>query len=346
MDARILVVDDSAFMRKIISNQIAAIEGLMVVGTARNGEDALRKTELLQPDALTLDVSMPGMDGIETVQRLRQRHSMPIFMLSSLTDQQTTMEALEAGATDFLEKPQNLLEEPHAFQKELAEKVLSVLQARRPEKPNPASLTSESSLVSRRPGREKAAAVVIGASTGGPGVLMQLVRSLPKGLAVPVFIVQHMPVGFTASFAGRLNANAKVPVREAKDGETILAGHVYVAPGDFHMQIEGRVIRLSQTDKVHGVRPAVDLLFESAAKTYGANTIAIVLTGMGKDGTQGLRAVKAAGGRTIVQEEASCVVYGMPGSAMKAGVVDQCASIPKLCHLLQEGVKVQDDTTI
>lgn len=337
MDARILVVDDSAFMRKIISAQIAAVEGLMVVGTARDGQDAIRKTKLLRPDAITLDVSMPQMDGIETVQYLRRQYSMPIFMLSSHSDQQTTMLALEAGATDFLEKPQNLMAEGNSFQKELAKKLLSVLHNKQQEKS-----VSSSHLPINAPILEGMAAVVMGASTGGPGVLMQLIQSLPADLAIPVFIVQHMPEGFTASFAARLDANAKVSVKEAKDGEAIKPGHVYVAPGDYHMQIAGNMIRLSQEKKLHGVRPAVDILFESAVQEYGGHITAIILSGMGKDGTRGMQAVKAAGGRTIVQDEASCVVYGMPGSAMKAGVVDYCADIPELCRLLQEGLEVNE----
>lgn len=331
MDARILVVDDSAFMRKIISDKIASVEGLVVIATARNGEDAVKKAEELRPDAITLDVNMPKMNGIEAVKQIRRNSTVPIFMLSSLADQQTTMEALEAGATDFIQKPLDLRDNSEKFQKELATTILPVLKKQQQES---ASVVSSSLQHLDR----KMKAAVIGASTGGPGVVMQLIRTLPDNLSFPIFVVQHMPEGFTASFAARLDDNAKVVVREARDQERIVPGRVYIAPGNYHMLVRDGLIHLVKTPKLHGVRPAVDILFESAAEEYGADLLAVILTGMGKDGTQGMRKIKEKGGSTIAQDEASSVVYGMPGNALKAGVVDICVDIPDICRLLREGM--------
>lgn len=330
MAVRILVVDDSAFMRKILSAQINNIDGFEVVATAVNGETALQKLAIYQPDAITLDVEMPGMNGLETVRRIREKSDVPVFMLSSLQGKDITIQALESGATDFIEKPKNLRENPDSFQKELASHIRAIFQKK------------ESQTEPIRPikkvciDNKRFKAVVIGASTGGPRALLEVISKLPKDLAVPVFIVQHMPEGFTNSFAQRLNQNAPVPVKEAEQGEKIIPGTVYLAPGNYHMSLANDGIVLTQSQKVNGVRPAVDILFHSAAYKYNKQLLAIIMTGMGKDGTLGMEVVKAKGGCTVAQNEASCVVYGMPGNAVKAGVVDVISDLDEMTKILND----------
>lgn len=330
MAIRILVVDDSAFMRKILSAQINSIEGFEVVATAVNGETAIQKIAIFKPDAITLDVEMPGMNGLETVRRIRETSNIPVFMLSSLQGKDITIQALESGATDFIEKPKNIRDNPDSFKKELASHIRAVFQ-KKELKIEPVRPIKKVSIENRR-----FKAVVIGASTGGPRALLEVIRKLPKNLAVPVFIVQHMPEGFTSSFAERLNQNTAVPVKEAEHREKIVPGTVYLAPGNYHMALENDEIILTQTEKVNGVRPAVDILFHSAAQKYADNLLAIVMTGMGKDGTAGMEVVKAKGGCTVAQSEASCVVYGMPGHAVKAGVVDVISDLNDITKILND----------
>lgn len=330
MPIRILVVDDSAFMRKILSAQMNSIEGFEVVATAINGEIALQKMDMYKPDVITLDVEMPGMNGLETVKRIREKSDIPVFMLSSLQGMDITIQALESGATDFIEKPKNIRENPDAFRNELASHIRAVFQ-RKDRKIAEVKVHEKKSV-----NDTTFNAIAIGASTGGPRALMQVIGSLPKNLAIPVFIVQHMPEGFTHSFAQRLDQHAAVRVKEAEHQETIMPGIVYLAPGNYHMAIEQNVIQLSQTEKLNGVRPAVDILFESAAKKYTTNLLAIVMTGMGKDGTIGMAHVKASGGRTVAQDEESSIVYGMPGSAVKAGVVDAIYDLNEIAILLND----------
>lgn len=330
MPIRILVVDDSAFMRKILSAQMNSIEGFEVVATAINGEIALQKMDMYKPDVITLDVEMPGMNGLETVKRIREKSDIPVFMLSSLQGMDITIQALESGATDFIEKPKNIRENPDAFRNELASHIRAVFQ-RKDRKIAEVKVHEKKSV-----NDTTFNAIAIGASTGGPRALMQVIGSLPKNLAIPVFIVQHMPEGFTHSFAQRLDQHAAVRVKEAEHQETIMPGIVYLAPGNYHMAIEQNVIQLSQTEKLNGVRPAVDILFESAAKKYTTNLLAIVMTGMGKDGTIGMVHVKASGGRTVAQDEESSIVYGMPGSAVKAGVVDAIYDLNEIAILLND----------
>lgn len=333
MATRILVVDDSAFMRKILTEQISAINGFEVIGTARSGEDALNKMALLRPDIITLDVEMPGMNGLETVKKIRKISDLPVFMLSSLQGKEITIAALESGATDFIEKPQNLRENAAEFQRQLAYHLKSVLQKDEDDSGAKKEFTpaNEADILD-----QAYKAIVIGASTGGPRALMQLVQAIPSTLAIPIFIVQHMPEGFTASFAKRLNDSAQVPVKEASHLEKIQAGTVYVAPGNYHMHIHQDELFLTQTEKRNGVRPAVDHLFESAAPLYKNRLLSVILTGMGKDGTQGMQAVKEAGGYTLAQNKESCVVYGMPGSAVDAGVVDVCVHLNCISDIINK----------
>lgn len=331
---KILVVDDSAFMRKIITEQINKISGFEVVATAHDGEASLWKIERFKPDAITLDVEMPGMNGLETLKKIREKWDIPVFMLSSVQEQDITIAALEAGAIDFIEKPKNLRERPREFQEELTQHLEAVFKTRSRkvrDKQSNEPLTQTNSIP-----RVKKEAVVIGASTGGPKALIEIIECLPQDLSLPIFIVQHMPKGFTTSFAKRLNNHTKRPVVEAKNGEPIIPGTIYLAPGDYHMVIDGKFIRLTQGPKVQRMRPAVDVLFESAVKRYGSNLLAVVLTGMGSDGTEGMQMVKDVGGHTIAQNEESCVVYGMPGNAVAAGVVDMSADLKTIGEIINE----------
>lgn len=347
MTARILVVDDSAFMRKVISEQISAVEGLTVAGTASNGEVALKKIPLLQPDAVTLDIEMPGMNGLEVLKQIREQYAIPVFMLSSSSEREMTIRALEAGAADFIEKPHNLLQQAEVFREELAMKMQSIWKKNLTEK-NSESADVEAEAFSHmegngweRLGDLDPRVVVIGASTGGPRILLQIIKSIPAAYPYPVLIVQHMPSGFTASFAERLNQAAKIPVLEVKGGEEVEAGKVYLAPGDYHMAIQGNRITLNQASKIHGVRPAVDVLFESAAESYDSSILGVILTGMGKDGTEGFRRIKKKGGKTIAQNRETSTVYGMPGNAMKAGVVDVSTDVQGIVCILNNLMKVK-----
>ena len=345
MDARILIVDDSAFMRKVLSEQVAAVKGLTVIGTAINGEGALRKISLLQPDAITLDVEMPGMNGLEVVKKLRETSDIPVFMISSSSGSEITIRALEAGATDFIEKPTNILKEAKNFQKELSLKMGSLLDKKKQHLETTIKGNADKNScmeLSKDLDGFSPTAIVIGASTGGPRVLLEIIKGIPANFPYPVLLVQHMPAGFTASFAKRLNDSAHIPVLEAQGGEQVEPGKAYLAPGDYHMTIEDYKIHLDQKNKIHGVRPAVDYLFESAVEQYQSGVLGIILTGMGRDGTKGMQDIKAHYGATLAQDKESCTVYGMPGSAVKAGVVDFSTDVQGITCILNKLVKVKE----
>jgi len=336
MAIRLLVVDDSAFMRKVVADAALEIPGVELAGIARNGEDALEAIERLKPDLVTLDIEMPKMNGLEALKIIKERYpELPVVMLSaySKSGSAVTMEALDLGALDFIEKSPDKMNDLRAS---LEGKVL-VAQALKERKEDKVFQP-----LAKRPEVKKqddVQALVIGASTGGPKVLFEIVQALPENLFIPVFIVQHMPKGFTASFAERLNSGCKLKVVEAQDQMPVNPGVVYVAPGDFHMTVDGHRIRLDEKPKIHGVRPAADPLFFSAAKVYGPGLMGIILTGMGKDGGQGLLAVKEAGGTTYVQARESCVVYGMPGHALALGAVEEVLTLPEIKEKMKRIVK-------
>lgn len=341
MGIKVLVVDDSPFMRKIITEMIAEVPGLEVSGTARNGRDALKSIPVFKPDIVTLDIEMPGLNGLETLEIIKQDFDIPVVMMSSHSGEAITIEALELGAMDFIEKPIDLKNQKEEFKKEIEKKIKILFE------PNsfsaleklPASKLIRDELKKEIP--DKVKAIVIGASTGGPKALLHLVERFPEELNVPVFIVQHMPKGFTASFAERLNMKAKVPVVEAQAGMEIKKGTVYLAPGDYHMTLAQNKIKLSSTPKILGVRPAVDYLFQSAAENYGAELVGAILTGMGHDGSQGMVEIKRRNGFTLAQNQETSVVYGMPGNAVKKGVVDQVASLAELSDILNWIIRVR-----
>ena len=336
MTIKLLVVDDSAFMRKIISDTIKEVDGVEVVGIARNGSDALEVIPKLQPDIITLDIEMPKLNGIETLKRIKEDFRIPVIMLSSNNKSYVTIEALELGALDFIEKPVDLTANLFEFRNELELKIKSVYNAKAY-----ADKILNDDLCCSKSKCNDVKAVVIGASTGGPRALVYIVSRLPEKIKLPIFITQHMPKGFTSSLAERMDNESKISVVEASDGMVINKNTVYLAPGDLHMYLEGDKIRLNSNAKLHGVRPAVDYLFKTAAEKYQRNLLGIILTGMGKDGSDGMVAIKDHGGYNIAQSQESCVVYGMPGSAVSKGVVDEILDLESISTRLNQLVRVR-----
>lgn len=333
MEINILLVDDSAFMRQILKEKISEIDGLNVIATARNSQEAFQKIKQFNPDLITLDIEMPGMNGLETLKVIKESCDIPVMMMSSLSGKEITIEALEAGAIDFIEKPSDIRNQGESFKKQI-EAVMKQFFNRTQEMTNPRMNDEES--LSAKPRPNAVRALAIGASTGGPRALLQVMKDLPEGINVPIFIVQHMPKGFTASFAQRMDSVSSVQVVEAYDGMPVEGGKAYIAPGDYHMIVKNRRIHLSQTDKIHGVRPAVDHLFSSAAESYGSRLIGVVLTGMGKDGTEGLKKIKSNGGYTFAQDKESSLVFGMPGNAIRNNVIDEVVNLEQLTDALNQ----------
>ncbi|MHA7631915.1 chemotaxis-specific protein-glutamate methyltransferase CheB [Corallococcus sp. M7] len=348
---RVLVVDDAAVVRRQVSLLLGAAPGLEVVATAPNGRIALAKVEQLQPDVVLLDLEMPELDGLETLKLLRQRApELPVVMFSALTERGgvLTLEALALGARDYVTKPtsaggMNITVE--AVRDELVRK-LKALNVRAPST-TPSPVTREPPSRPRTPARVEA--IVVGASTGGPGALVRLVSALPADLPVPVFIVQHMPPLFTRLLAERLQGVTPLTVREAVTGAAVQAGEVWVAPGDFHLAVcrDATGVRLltHQGPAENACRPAVDLLFRSAAEVYGAGVLAAVLTGMGQDGLRGCRRVIEAGGQVVVQDQASCVVGSMPGAVEQAGLADAVVPLDALALELARRVDARGRRT-
>jgi two-component system, chemotaxis family, protein-glutamate methylesterase/glutaminase len=331
---RVLVVDDSAFVRQALTRMLSAASGMEVVGTAVDGQDGLEKVLLLRPDVVTLDVKMPRLGGLEALQQIMERCPTPVLLLSSLTSEgaDITLRGLELGAVDFIDKSSvqgnmNLLN----IAKELVAKVRALAGAPRrrllPPVSTPAVLPS-------RP-REAAApaeVVAIGTSTGGPPALQRIIPRLPAAFAGTILVVQHMPVGFTRSLAERLDQRSMLPVREAEDGEPLVPGQVLIAPAGRHLKVRRRgsqAPRVWLDDEPLAAlhRPSVDVLMSSVARAYGPRVLGIVLTGMGTDGVEGLRAIRAAGGRTLAESEESCVIYGMPKAALEAGVAERAVPL-------------------
>lgn len=334
MTIKLMIVDDSAFMRKIIGDSVEDIRGIEVAGIARNGLDALEKIDIIKPDVITLDIEMPKLNGIETLKEIKKKYKMPVIMLSSIRKTEVTFEALELGALDFIEKPENLNQNLEEFKQELELKINSLINSKN-------DIKKEKKPKTPNKGVGSVNAVVIGSSTGGPKALVYLMENLPKEINIPIFIVQHMPKGFTLSFAERLDKLTTAKVVEAKDNMRIEGGKIYLAPGDFHLRIEGSIIKLTKEDKIHGVRPAVDYLFQTASETYREKLVGIILTGMGKDGTNGMKSIKHFGGLTIAQDESSSVVFGMPGSAIAKGVVDEVLSLEDISKTLNNILRMR-----
>lgn len=333
MSIKVLIVDDSALMRKVLGNIVQEIEGLDLIDTARNGKDALKIMERIKPDIVTLDVEMPVLNGIDTLEKIKSTYDIPVIMLSAKSNQKTTIQALEIGAVDFIEKPVNIQQNWALFKDDLEKRIKAHFIEQKPI----AKQALKKSTIDI-PKTKAIEAIVIGASTGGPRALLSIIRTFPKNLRVPVFIVQHMPAAFTASFAKRLDTSSNVDVMEVVEGQKIEPGKVYLAPGGKHMVIENNRLLLNEELKIHGVRPAVDFLFQSAAQRYQNHLIGVILTGMGNDGVEGCRHVKEAGGYVITQDKESSIVYGMPRNAAEKGYSDRIANLTEISDMLNRMV--------
>jgi two-component system chemotaxis response regulator CheB len=327
---RIVVADDSRLMRRLLSDALGR-QGFDVVATAADGDEALAACSEHRPDALTLDLAMPGLDGIGVLRALRagQAAPVPVVVVSAFSPSHgaRAVDALAEGAFDLVPKPA-FGESMAEFTTELARKVDAAAHSGRVRRP-------AAGLPVRRGGHRPVAAgkrvVVIACSTGGPKALGELIPQLPSPLGAGVAIVQHMPAGFTASLAGRLNAASALTVTEARGGETLSPTTALLAPGGAHLRIAGdRQARLSDEDPVGGLRPRADFTIADAAGIYGSRTVLVVLTGMGRDGLDGARAVKAAGGRVLVEAESTCTVYGMPRAVAEAGLADEVLPLDEL----------------
>lgn len=328
---KVLLADDSAFMRKVLSDIIANFADISVTKIVRNGALAVEAVKQTSFDVVILDVEMPVMDGLRALKAIKATTTIPVIMLSALSNQALTIAALEAGAFDFIEKPTNLHQIESLWLSMFAAQIRASTQTSIHQ---PLALSVQA-LPGTPPWVGSPKVIVIGASTGGPKALLHLIQSLPPQITIPILIVQHMPKGFTSHFANRLNEFTTNQVYEATDGMH-LEKAIYLAPGDYHMELEDGLIKLNQAAKMHGTRPAVDYLFKSAAKQYGSQVTAILLTGMGRDGAEGMAMVKKMGGYNIVQDEATCVVYGMPKSAMALKVVDEKLSLAAIGTKLKQ----------
>lgn len=347
MTTRVLVIDDSAVMRKLLVELINSAPDIEAVGSAPDAHSARDLIKTLNPDVLTLDVQMPKMDGIEFLERLMRLRPMPVVMVSSFTEagSETTLRALELGAVDFIGKPRmDSAQSTEDYAQELQEKIRAAhgARVRRSAPPVSASVTASAPIArviappptvahpSSRSVQAGSRIIFVGASTGGTEALKDFLLGIPADCP-PILIVQHMPETFTASFAKRLDTLCPPRVIEAQGGERLESGCVYVAPGHSHLTIKrgvtGYVTELLKTPPVNRHRPSVDVLFDSAAELIGRHALGIILTGMGKDGAQGLLRMREAGARTFGQDEASCVVYGMPREAALVGAVEEVVAL-------------------
>ncbi len=348
---RVLIVDDSAFMRFTIAKRLSETPGIVVVGSAHNGEEALALIPNTKPDVITMDVEMPGMDGLTTLRQIMVNNPRPVIMLSSLTTQgaNETVQALTLGAVDFVAKPtakaniESIMEEVIAKIRRAARvRVYPVSNLQRSDAPSfTQPSTKKTQAVLTRPLRQNDKVVVIGSSTGGPRALNTVVPQLPSDLPAALLIVQHMPVGFTRSLAERLDNVSKLAIKEAAPGDRLEVGRGLLAPGGFHMMVDANgQITLNQNPPVHGVRPAVDVTMTSAVQRYGAATVAVILTGMGSDGTTGARLVHSAGGHVIAEDESTSVVWGMPRSVVEAGAANQVVPLPDVAAAIDKIVRL------
>jgi two-component system chemotaxis response regulator CheB len=326
---RVLVVDDSAFVRKAVERMLGTADDIEVVGFAADGEEGLARARELRPDVVTLDIRMPKLGGLETLERLMAEQPVPVLLLSTLTQEgaEVTLRGLELGALDFVDKssvqPMNML----SLAEELVAKIRALGGARvRPRlRPAPSSAGGLAA---------PAECVVIAASTGGPAALQTVVGALPAGFPAAVLLVQHIPRGFTRSLAERLDARSALPVREARDGEPVKPGSVLVAPAGIHSRVvrRGGRVELALEEEPRGAlhRPSADVLMASTAEVFGAAAVGVVLTGMGSDGTEGLRAIRDEGGLTLAESEETSVIYGMPKAAIEAGVVERVVPLERV----------------
>ncbi|NMZ48399.1 protein-glutamate methylesterase/protein-glutamine glutaminase [Pseudomonas poae] len=374
MAVKVLVVDDSGFFRRRVSEILSADPSIQVVGTATNGKEAIDQAIALKPDVITMDYEMPMMDGITAVRHIMQRCPTAVLMFSSLTHEgaRVTLDALDAGAVDFLPKNfEDISRNPEKVKQMLCEKVHSIARSNRRSlssapapaaapvapagssfhRPAPAPTTRPAPAAPARnpapgahahthssaPKRKAYKLVAIGTSTGGPVALQRVLTQLPANFPAPIVLIQHMPAAFTKAFAERLDKLCRISVKEAEDGDILRPGLALLAPGGKQMMVDGRgAIKILPGDERLNYKPCVDITFGSAAKSYGDKVLAVVLTGMGADGREGARLLKQGGSAIWAQDEASCVIYGMPMAIVKADLADAVYSLDDIGRHLVE----------
>lgn len=372
MAVKVLVVDDSGFFRRRVSEILSADSNIQVVGTATNGKEAIDQALALKPDVITMDYEMPMMDGITAVRHIMQRCPTPVLMFSSLTHEgaRVTLDALDAGAVDFLPKNfEDISRNPEKVKQLLCEKILSISRSNRristytapppvaapaptpapssvgnygsnvPARPAPAPIPARAAHAPSSPAPKRKAykLVAIGTSTGGPVALQRVLTQLPANFPAPIVLIQHMPAAFTKAFAERLDKLCRISVKEAEDGDILRPGLALLAPGGKQMMIDGRgAVKILPGDERLNYKPCVDITFGSAAKSYGDKVLAVVLTGMGADGREGARLLKQGGSSIWAQDEASCVIYGMPMAIVKAELADAVYSLDDIGRHLVE----------
>ncbi|WP_341304995.1 chemotaxis response regulator protein-glutamate methylesterase [Pseudomonas sp. TMP25] len=350
MVVKVLVVDDSGFFRRRVSEILSADPNIQVIGTATNGREAIEQAQALKPDVITMDYEMPMMDGITAVRNIMQRCPTPVLMFSSLTHEgaRVTLDALEAGAVDFLPKNfEDISRNPERVKQLLCEKIHTIARSNRrslspPPIATPASqakpavraapapaaqlrpaVASAPTASSAAPKRKSYKLVAIGTSTGGPVALQRVLTQLPANFPSPIVLIQHMPAAFTKAFAERLDKLCRINVKEAEDGDVLRPGLALLAPGGKQMMVDARgVVKILPGDERLNYKPCVDITFGSVAKSYADKVLAVVLTGMGADGREGARLLKQCGSQVWAQDEASCVIYGMPMAIVKANLAD------------------------
>ena len=353
---KVLVVDDSAFIRTIVSDILSSDSQIEVVATARDGQEAIEKVTELHPDVVTLDVEMPRLDGLAALGYIMSECPAPVVMLSAYTrsGSETTLKALEYGAVDFVLKPSGpASSDIREVGEELLAKVkiAAAVDVKKLKFLLPKSTVTRHKLKSVTTRGEKV--IAVGSSTGGPQALTEILPKFPGDIPAGLLIVQHMPAGFTKSFAQRLNDISMIKVKEAEEGDIVRPGQALIAPGDYHMFVQSPsavnnegsavdvsrepiTIGLNQGPRLHGVRPSVNIMMESIASQYGKNSIGVLLTGMGSDGAQGMKLIKEKLGKTIAEDQSSCVVYGMPKAAIDAGVVDKVVTLSQVVEAILE----------
>ena len=337
---RVLVVDDSALMRKLIPQMIERDGSIQVVGTAMDGEFALEKLPELKPDVVTLDLDMPRMDGMETLRKIMRKDPKPVIVVSahSKDGALATFKALSFGAMDFVTKPHDPTSHMDQIAFELITKIKAAAKSQIVKFPAPLPKPRKTRSTAHH-GEAPTKVVAIGVSTGGPQALHYVLSQLPADFPGTILIVQHMPEGFTEMFAKRLDETCAVEVKEAKSGDLLVPGRVLVCPGNKHMKVKrmplGDIVLLNDAEKVNGHRPSADVLLQSVATEFGDRALGVLMTGMGEDGAEGLGAIKDSGGSTIAQAEESCVVYGMPRAAVERGYAQRIVTLDLMANTLQ-----------
>lgn len=339
---RVLVVDDSALMRKLIPEILATDKSIQVVGTAMDGSFGLKKIEELKPQVVTLDLEMPGMGGLDMLKEIMRRHQLPVIVVSSHSTQgaSVTLKALSMGAFDFVAKPADVSGCMPEIAAELISKIKAAAQSRGivPRPAETAQLPAAKIKHTPSPHGDPSRVVAIGVSTGGPRALQYLLPQLPKDFPGTILVVQHMPEGFTEMFARRLDEVCAIAVKEAQSGDLLLAGRALISPGNRHLKVKrlplADVAVLSDDPPVNGHRPSVDVLFKSVAAEFGQRGVAVLMTGMGEDGATGMGYVKAAGGTTVAQDEQSCVVFGMPKAAIEHNYATRVVPLEGLANAI------------